>query len=272
MNKLIATLLLALSSLTAAAAPSSPAPGGKACQVAASAVPTPGLAELVMGSKETPVPAEARLSAKQIEALALVDTRLKGVLAEIEARVAGLPRGTAKESNPDLESRPLPELVTHFLAQAVRDQALLIDVESAGEFDMADAAALEAKARGDQKAWCPLCLGVRRGMEAGFAWRAGEFAELSAAQEKEALVLAGLREDVRRDWAAALKAQLTPAQLSALRTAQLRWLKSTLQQAVAGGMRSLGAKKCEACTTRVEWKCEFCFLVIRAVEEAKAGS
>ena len=265
MRTLVAAFLLALLPLAAAAVP-----GGKYCQVADSGVPTPGLAELVMGSKTEPVPAQARLTEAQIDTLAELDTKIRRILEGINARAAKLPAGGGAAGNAELARQALPELVTRFLAEASRDRALLIDVESASEFRLANAEALEAKLQGDKSRWCPVCLAVRHGMEADFAWRAGEFGELSPAQEKEAAELASMRDDVRRKWAATLKSELNPAQLSCLREAQMRWLKATLKGAVASGMRSLGAKKCEACTTTVETKCEFCSLVLNAVDEAKS--
>jgi hypothetical protein len=274
MRTLIATFLFALLPLSALAVPAvfaAPAvPGGKACQVAASVVPTPGLDLLVMGSKTDPVPADARLTEQQIHTLAEVDTKFRVLRANLDARAAELPAGRGAVKHEELARQELPALVTRFLADAARDQALLIDVESASEFRLASGKALEAQVQGDKSRWCALCLAVRRGMEADFAWRAGEFGTLSAEQEKEAAELASRRDELRRKWAAVLKSELRPAQLAWLREAQMRWLKGTLQSAVAGGLRSLGAKQCEACATTVEWKCEFCSIVLAAVDEAKA--
>jgi len=269
MRTLIAVSLFALLPFASAAVP-----GGKACQVAASGVPTPGLEALVMGSKTDSVPAQARLTDAQIETLASLDTKLRKALEGIEARAARLPAGArgAKAPNAELAGQELPALVTRFLAEAARDQALVIDFEAAAEFNLANAAALEAKEKGDKSRWCPLCLAVRRGVEADFAWKAGEFGALSPLEAKEAAQLAAERDELRRKWAAALAAELKPEQLTCLRQAQMRWLRSTLQGAVASGMRSLGAKKCEACATSVEWKCEFCSIVLGAVDEAKSKS
>jgi hypothetical protein len=269
MRTFIAVPLLALLPFASAAVP-----GGKRCQVAASAVPTPGLEALVMGSKDDAAPSQARLSDAQIERLASLDTKLRSVLEGIEARAAKLPAGERKAQAPNAElaSQPLPALVTRFLSEAARDQALVLDFEAAAEFQLANAAALEAKQHGDKTRWCPLCLAVRRGVEADFAWKAGEFGALSPAQEKEAAELAAARDEVRRTWAAALGAALEPEQLGWLRGAQMRWLKSTLQGSVASGMRSLGAQKCEACATTVASKCEFCSIVLGAVDEAKSKS
>jgi len=265
MHKFIAAFLLSLVPIAAAAVP-----GGKACQVAESGVPTPGLSELVMGSKTEPVPVQARLTEKQIDTLAQLDTQLRKTLEGIDARVARLPAGRGAAANAELARLELPELVTHFLAEASRDRALLISVESAPEFRLANAEALEAKLQGDKSRWCPLCLAVRQGMEADFAWGSGEFGALSPEQQKEAAELASMRDEVRRKWTTTLKSELSPAQLTWLREAQMRWLKSTLQGAVTNGMRSLGAKKCEACATTVEWKCEFCSIVLNAVDQAKS--
>jgi hypothetical protein len=268
MRTLIAAFLLALLPLDAAAAP-----GGKACQVAASAVPTPGLELLVMGSKTDPLPAGVRLTEAQIEKLADLDTQIRRTLAELDARAAKLPAGSGVAlagAREELGRAALPDLVARFLADASRDQALVIDVESAREFRLANAAALEARRRGDDTRWCELCFAVRRGMEADFAWRAGEFAALSPVQQKEAAELAARRDELRRRWAATLATELDAAQLARLRAAQMEWLKATLHGAVAGGMRALGAEKCAACTHAVAEKCEFCALVVRAVDEAKA--
>ncbi|HTF90193.1 MAG TPA: hypothetical protein VK843_17390 [Planctomycetota bacterium] len=267
MRTLIAAFLLALLPLAAAAVP-----GGKRCQVADSAVPTPGLSGLVMESRTDPAPAELRLSETQIDHLAELDTKLRLALEQIGARAARLPAGHGASGKAELAQQALPELVTRFLADACGDQALVIDIESAREFHLANAEALEARNQGDKTRWCPLCLGVRRGLEADFAWKTGELADLSPAQAKEAAELASQRDTLRRSWAAALKSELSPAQLTWLREAQMRWLKGTLQGSVAKGMRSLGAKKCEACATTVEWKCEFCSIVLGAVDEAKQKS
>ena len=264
--------LIAVSLLTLLPCASAAVPGGKRCQVAASAVPTPGLEALVMGSGAAPVPAQAQLTDAQIETLASLDTKLRKSLEEIETRAAKLPAGArgAQVAKTDLALKPLPELVTHFLAEATRDQALVFDVEKAGEFQLANAAALAAKQNGDDTRWCPLCLAVRRGIEADFAWKAGEFGTLSPAEEKEAGRLAAARDEVRRTWAAALASQLKPEQLTWLREAQMRWLESTLHDAVVSGMRSLGAKTCAACAKSVATKCEFCSIVLGAVDEAKS--
>ena len=267
MRTLIAISLLSLFSSASAAVP-----GGKACQVAASAVPTPGLESLVMGSKSDPVPSAARLTEAQIDKLASLDTQLRAALEALEARAAKLPAGTrgARAANAELARQDLPALVTRFLAEAARDQALVFDFEAAGEFNLANAAALAAKSQGDKSRWCPLCLAVRRGVEADFAWKAGEFGALSPEQEKEAAQLAAARDELRRKWEAALTAELKPEQLGCLRQAQMRWLKTTLHGAVASGMRSLGAPKCDACATTLQWKCEFCSIVLGAVDEAKS--
>jgi hypothetical protein len=271
MRTLVAAALFALFTVALPMAAAA-VPGGKACQVADSAVPTPGLEELVFGSKTDPVPSQARLTERQIEKLAEIDTKFRKILVDLEARSRKLPAGAGSSANAELASLPLPELVERFLAGAARDRALVIDIESAPEFHLANAEAMAAKLQGDKTRWCPLCLAVRQGMEAEFAWKAGELGALSPAQEKEAVELASLRDGVRRKWAAALSSELNAAQLEWLREAQMRWLKSTLQGAVATGMRSLGPEKCEACATKVEWKCEFCSIVLNALDEAKSRS
>lgn len=267
MHKLIAAALFAVLPLAAAAVP-----GGKHCQVAESAVPTPGLAELVMGSKTDPVPDKARLSDSQVNTLAELDTKLRKTLNDIEARVAKLPAGKAGAASARLAQQELPELVACFLSSATRDRALLIDVDSAPAFRLANSEALAAKERGEDSSWCALCVAVRKGMEADFAWRADEFGSLSPEQKQEAAVLASMRDEVRRKWTSALKSELSTAQIAWLREAQMRWLKSTLHGAVASGMRTLGAKKCDACATIVGLKCEFCSIVLGAVDEAKSKS
>jgi hypothetical protein len=267
MRTLIFAALAALLPVTAPVVP-----GGKACQVADSAVPTPGLEALVFGSKAESAPTEQRLTGKQIEKLADLDTEIRRTLQDVDARAARLPAATKSVASPEISSKPLAELVEHFLSEAARDHALLIDVEGAREFHLANADALAAKLRGDETRWCALCLAVRRGMEADFAWKAGEFGALSSEQQREAVKLASLRNDVRRKWTAALKAELSKSQLSWLRESQMRWLKTTLHDAVASGMRTLGAKKCESCATARQWKCEFCSIVLAAVEEAKKTS
>lgn len=267
MHTLILAALAAVLPVAAAAVP-----GGKACQVAESAVPTPRLADLVFGSKTDPVPAQGRLTEAQVEKLADLDTQLRRTLQDFNARVAKLPVAAKGEGSPELASQTLAELVEHFFAQATRDRALLIDVEAAREFQLANADALSAKSRGEDRRWCALCLAVRRGMEAEFAWKAGEFGALTSEQQREAEKLASLRNDLRRKWTAALKSELSTAQLGWLRDAQMRWLKETLHSSVANGMRSLGEKKCESCATKLESKCEFCSIVLTAVDEAKAKS
>lgn len=265
MRTLIAVPLLALLPFASAAVP-----GGNACQVAASVVPTPGLEVLVMGSKTDAVPANVRLTEAQVETLAHLDTKLRRDLEGIQARVAQLPAGAraAKAANAESANQPLPVLVTRYLAEAARDQALVLDFESATEFRLANAAALDARQKGDSQRWCQLSLAVRRGVEADFAWKEHEFGALSPAEEKKAAQLAAARDEVRRTWAAALAKELKPQQLDWLRAAQMRWLESTLQGSVASSLRSLGAKKCEACAATAEWKCEFCSIVLGAVDEA----
>jgi hypothetical protein len=210
------------------------------------------------------------LSDAQVETLVKLDTKLRRVLQGIESRAALLPAGTPGAVDAKAAGAQLPELVERFLADAARDRAILIDPETAREFELANAAALAAKHAGDKTRWCPLCLAVRRGLEADFAWRADEHGVLSPEQSKEALRLAKMREDVRQEWSAGLKAELRPAQLAWIREAQMGWVKSTLHASVLGGMRTLGKEKCDACATKVEWKCEFCSIVLDALAEAKA--
>lgn len=265
-------IFAALAGLLPVAAPAAPAiPGGQACQVAACAVPTPGLADLVTGSKTDPVPAEGRLTEAQVNRLAGLDTEIRKALQDVNARVAKLPAASKQAGSPKLANQPLAELVEHFFVAATRDCALLIDVEGESEFRLANAKALAAKARGEGS-WCALCLAVRRGVEADFTWKAGEFGALTSEQQLEAEKLASLRNDLRRKWTAALKSELNPSQLSLLRGAQMRWLKSTLRSSVANGMRPLGAAKCDSCSTGLQWKCEFCSIVLTAVDEAKEKS
>lgn len=273
MRTLIAVFALALIPLAAAASLS--APGGKHCQVAESGVPTPGLNELVFGSNTRPVPSDARLSDAQIESLADLDTKLRRVLQDVEARAAKLPAGDAHAARAKLDAkgRPqLPALVERFVSEAVGDAALVIDVETAREFRLANAEALAARESGDKERWCPLCIAVRRGLEADFTWRSDKFGALSAEQAKEATLLANLRDDVRRQWSARLREELRPAQIAWLRQAQMQWVKTTLKRAVVDGMQSLGKETCDACSTSIQWKCEFCSIVLNALDEAKAKS
>jgi hypothetical protein len=259
----IAAAFLALVPLVAFA-------GGKACQIAQSAVPTPGLFELVMGSKTEPVPEQVRLSVAQVDALADCDTKIREALGEVEARKAKLPAGEHGESRAALAEEPLAALVTRCLAEAACDRALVIDVETAREFRLATDAAARARERGDKSLSCELCLAVRSGMQAKFAWKAGEFAALTPAQEKEAAELASKRDELRHQWTAAVQAQLTAPQLAWLRDAQMRWLKETLRGSLVHGVRTLAAKNCRACEEQATLKCEFCSIVSNAVEQAKA--
>src|SRR5258706_10646212 len=199
MNAVAAAGLRALSPMVASA------PGGDACQVASSAVPTPGLPELVMGSKERSVPDDARLTQAQIQSLARQDTLIRRALDEIEARFRKLPAGEGRAAQTGLADKALPELVAHFLASASREQAFLIDVAAASEFQLATDATVKAEKSGEKSRGCSLCLAVRRGMEAKFQWRSGELAKLTPDQEQEAAELAALREGLRRKWAAAVQ-------------------------------------------------------------------
>lgn len=277
MRTLIAVLALAWIPLAAAASLSAPrsTPGGKHCQLAESGVPTPGLSELVLGSKTRPVPSDARLSEAQVETLADFDTKLRRVLKDVEARAARLPAGESRNAVATLDAKgppQLPALVERFVSEAACDAALVIDVETAHEFRLANAQALAARESGDKLGWCPLCLAVRRGIEADFAWRSNRFGELSPEQAKEATLLAHLRDDVRRQWSARLREELRPAQIAWLRQAQMQWIKTTLKQSVVDGMKAMGEETCNACSTSIQWKCEFCSIVLDALDEAKAKS
>lgn len=253
--------LMAVFSLPAAA-------GGKACQVADSAVPTPGLRELAMGSSIEPVPDGSRLTAKQIERLAEADTAFRREMKDVAARCALLPAGESKE--PDAAGKALPDLVALFLARSVRDAAILIDPEGEGAFGMANAAAMARWRMGDKEGFCALCIGVRRGMEAAFAWEPGKFGELTAEQEQAAVALAARRQELRQKWAAILKEELTAEQLEWLRRAQMRWLKDAVRDSVTAGLKRLDAATCESCAKdAVEMKCEFCGIVMAAVDAAK---
>lgn len=263
------TRITALFAAAAVLLPIPAAAGGKACQIADSAVPTPGLRELTMGSTSNPVPDNARLTGGQIEALAEADTQFRRALREIDEKVAKLP---AKEKNAaaDLAGKPLPELVTAFLARAARGRAILIDPEAAREFTLADAKALAARKAGEKDRFCPLCIAVREGMEAPFRWDAAEFGELTAQQTKELAELGQERDDLVRKWEAVLQNQLTAPQLEWLREAQMRWLKETLRTAVTEGLTSLGVETCKSCADlALPKKCEFCSIVTNALEEAR---
>ncbi|MEK7468128.1 MAG: hypothetical protein AAB074_11995 [Planctomycetota bacterium] len=246
------------------------AAGGKACQIRDSAIPTPGLGELATGSTTNPMPEKALLSKEQIDTLAEADTNFRKALREINEQVAKLPAGPKRAAS-GVSSKPLAELVTAFLARAARDQALLIEVESAGEFWFANDEALAAQKKGEKDRFCALCIAVRQGVEAAFRWDESEFGELTEAQKKELAALGQKRDDLKRKWAAVLKEELTAPQLEHLRDAQMRWLKKTLKSAVAGGMKSLGDERCEACSGKegIDKKCEFCWIVTSGVDEAK---
>ena len=284
MQKFAFAFALALSALLPFAFAA--APGGKACQVAESGVPTPGLAELVMGSKTDPLPNGVQLSAAQIDKLYELDNTLRGRLSEIEARARELPRAVSAKAPAHGAKTPahgaqapaacevgksaeLPALVADFLAPATRDAAILIDAEQAIEFRLARKGA-DAKSR-DENSSCELCLAVRRGMERPFAWTPRDFGELNAEQAKEAKFLAEKREEVRRAWSRAIASELTPAQLDRLRRAQMGWLKSTLAETVEKGLVSLGAATCSSCKAEVQVKCEFCGIVEKALERARAS-
>jgi hypothetical protein len=205
-----------------------------------------------MGSNERAVPDAARLTQAQIKSLARQDTQIRRALDEIETRFRKLPAGDGRAAQGSPKDKALPELVTHFLAGASREQALLIDL------------ATDEKSQG-----CSLCLAVRRGLDAKFQWRPGEFAKLTPDQEQEAAQLAGMREDLRRKWAAAVQAELNPVQLACLREAQMRWLEQSLRTSVAAGLRSCGAKQGAACTEASAPKCVFGAILTGAVADAK---
>ena len=267
MRALFALPLLALLPLASAAVR-----GGKVCQVADSAVPTPGLADLVMGARPGSAPSPTRLTEAQITILADLDTKLRRSLQVIESRAARLPAGArgAEAAKAELALLPLPDLVTRLVADATRDQALVLDCETAPEFGHADAAAPDAGQRGDETRSCPPCRAVRRGVEAGFAWKAGEHGRLSPAEQVEAAELAAARDEARRTWKSALVAELGPEQLAWLRKEQMRWLESTMRGAVADGLRALGTQERAACATTVEGECALCSIVLDAIDDAKA--
>ena len=258
------TALFALLSLPAAA-------GGKACQVAESAVPTPGLRAMAMGSSSEPMPDEARLTSAQIDILAEADTNFRRALQEIEERIKKFPAGKPG-AVADLSGKALPELVTAFLSRSVRGRAFVIDPKTAGEFRLANDAAMAAWKNGEESKSCPLCIAVRVGLESSFRWEESEFGALTEAQKKELAELGKKRDDLGRKWAFVLKEELTVPQLEWLRNAQMRWLKATLKSSVTAGMKSLGAKTCGACAWKQEQeKCEFCVIVKKAVEAATEG-
>ena len=49
------------------------------------------------------------------------------------------------------------------------------------------------------------------------------------------------------------------------------WLKSTLAETVEKGLVSLGAATCSSCKAEVQVKCEFCGIVEKALERARAS-
>ncbi|KAF0242249.1 MAG: hypothetical protein FD180_4011 [Planctomycetota bacterium] len=243
--------------------------GGKACQVSESAIPTPGLRELAMGSTSNPLPDNAWLKGAQIDRLAEADTHFRLALRDLDEQLAKLPAGKGAPAA-DLAGKPLPELVTAFLSRATRGRAILIDTESAGEFWLADDEAMAASKGGEKSRWCALCIAVRTGMEARFQYEESDFGALTEEQKKKLAALGQKRDDLGRKWAAILKEELTAPQLEWLRDAQMRWLKATLKTAVTNGVKSLGARTCEACSEEaVQEKCEFCAIVTKALEAAK---
>lgn len=262
MRSLFPALFVAVLALPAAA-------GGKRCQVAESAVPTPGLQAMAMTSSADPAPDEVRLTDEQVERLAAADTSIRRALRDIADRRAKLPAGTFSET--EAAGKALPDLVALFLSRSLRDAAMVIDADTANELSLADKSAMEHWRKGDKnERFCDLCVGVRRGLEAAFAWLPGEFGELSAEQEKEAADLAVRRQELRQKWVAALKAELTGKQLEWLREAQMQSLKKTVRDSVTAGMRQLGAAACESCSDgKGAKKCEFCGIVMQAVAAAK---
>ncbi len=265
MRALFPALFLALLSLPAAA-------GGKRCQVAESAVPTPGLQAMAMTSSADPAPDEVRLTDAQVERLADADTSIRRALKDLAARRTKLPAGTFAET--ETAGKALPDLVALFLGRSLRDAAMVIDADTANELSLADKSAMEHWRKGDKnERFCDLCVGVRRGLEAAFAWLPGEFGELSAEQEKEAAELAVRRQEIRQKWVAALKAELTGKQLEWLREAQMKRLKIVVLDSVTAGMRQLGAATCASCAEGAGMKkCEFCDIVLKAVAAAKKAA
>lgn len=246
-----AALLLSIPSLA----------GGPWCEVAWTSPPTPGLEALVMNRGKDSAPEALRPSQKQVEALVEALRALNDAKSELDAKVAKLPLskgGTVQRGG-------LKERVTVLVAKATRDAVLVVDPETAGLFHLARKAAME-----DPKLYaCDLCIAVRRGVEAKWAWDRAEFArELTAEEEKLAAEVAAGRQSLREKWAAALRAELTKEQLAWLAAAQEEWIAAETGRCVEAGFRAAGREVCEACSERRAKKCRLCDVVTAAVQRA----
>jgi hypothetical protein len=223
-----------------------------------------------VGTDAKPVPEGVRLTQKQADALAKVDTALRGELAKAQKRQSQLPTRGKMNDVEEMRGKPLAFLVERSLTRQVRDAAILIDPEEAGEFGMARKADMAAWRAGEEGDFCPLCCATRAGMEAPFAFYKADFRPLTEAQQKEADEIASLRQDLRAKWVAALRQELTEAQIAWLQSAQMRWLEGELKTAVTFGLALSGGESCATCAEEaIEKKCLFCGIVEAAVEAWK---
>lgn len=254
--KRLAVALLALSFASPALA------GGKPCAVAQSSIETPGLGDLAMGTS----PDDVRLTSKQIDILFDADRNLRRTLGELDGRFAKLPAVKAQPGAP--AGATLPEMVTFFVARALRGRAILVDPETANVFSLARRKAMDAG--GTDRSACPLCVAVRRAVEAEFAWDLREFADgLTEEQKAEIQAIAEGRQALRVKWAAILKETLTEKQLGWLREKQERWLMREVETVVEAGLRRAGTEVCKSCTEQgYAKKCEFCTVVNQALRKA----
>ncbi|MCC6738713.1 MAG: hypothetical protein IT452_06680 [Planctomycetia bacterium] len=235
--------------------------GGPRCEVAWTSPATPGFEPLAMGGGKEAAPKELRLTERQVDALVKVVRELNDAKAELDAKAAKLPLskgGTTQRGE-------LTDRVTVLVAKATRDAVLVVDPETAGLFHLARKAAME-----DPKLYaCDLCIAVRRGVEAKWAWDRAEFArELTAEEEKLAAEVAAGRQALREKWAAALRAELTKEQLAWLAAAQEEWIAAETGRCVEAGFRAAGREVCEACSERRAKKCRLCDVVTSAVQRA----
>lgn len=246
--------------------------GGPACGISwGSAVQTPGIQELAMGSSKEPLPSGVRLTQAQIQKLFDVSEEIRRDRRALDGRLEKL-RWRKDVPVAAGEGAKLPGLVQAFLARATRDTALLIDPETSGLFDLARSKAVAAFERGeaDPEA-CPICIAVRRGIEAPFAFGAEEFdGALTADEKKEAEAIAAGRQELRLKWIRAIRAELTEAQLDWLRHTQERWLVEETGRVVTAGLRAAGSETCRTCAEEpvTPAKCKFCSVADRAAKEA----
>lgn len=247
-----AALLLSIPSLA----------GGPWCEVAWTSPPTPGLEPLVMNRGKEAAPEDLRPSRKQVDALVEALRGLNDLKSELDAKAAKLPLSKGgMQQDGGLTGR-----VTALVAKATRDTVFVVDPETAGLFHLARKAAME-----DPKLYaCDLCIAVRRGIEAKWAWNRAEFArELTAEEEQLAAEVAAGRQALREKWAAALRAGLTKEQLAWLAAYQEEWIAAETGRCVEAGFRAAGPDVCKSCEGgRSAKKCRLCFVVTEAVARA----